>query len=336
MIKLKSKYLLPVVMGLYFCFAGNVGAIELNDIRFHVDRFKLSGELPAKEKEINALLEAGKDKQYSLKQLHALAQKVEAEIRAEGYAFHRVVVPPQSLSKGEVQFNIVAFTLGAVDIKGNEYFDNANIRRSLPSLVEEQPLNTTALKNALKVANYNQSKQVKLTFKQSKVADKVAATLFVAEQRPYNASLIFNNAGTKETGRFRLTAAIQHNNLWNLDHSFNASYTLSPDHAAEVMQYGVSYKMPIYQLKGWLTGYYAKSDANTGVVAGGFYISGSGEMYGFHYLQYLPKIEGYTHWLNIGIDNRFFDNNILFKQQNIGVDVRSTPFSASHLSRYVQ
>jgi len=305
-------------------------ATDLNDITFKVDRFLLSGEVPGKRQEIDEILTAVQGKQYNLKELQQVAKRVETVIRQQGYAFYRVTVPPQTLSEGQITLNIIAFSLGKVNIKGNEYFDDNNIRRSLPALSEDNPLNTHALAESLKVANYNASKQVKLTFKQSEVADKVEAEIVVAEERPYHASLIFNNAGTKDTGYFRLTAALQHNNLWNLDHTFNASYTTSPGHADEVMQYGVSYNMPIYFLKGWLTGYYAKSDVDTGVVAGGFDISGSGEMYGFHYLQYLPKFKRYEHWFNIGIDNRFFDNNIIFEQQNIGTDVRSVPFSMQY------
>jgi len=304
-----------------------IAATDMNDIVFEVEQFYVTGDIPAKEEAINEVLLAANGKKYNLSELQAVAKSVEQILRDAGYAFYRIVLPPQTLDSGKVTLKSISFSLGKVEIKGNDYFDDINIRRSLPSLSEDSPLNTYELAESLKVANHNSSKQVKLIFKQSEVADKVEAEISVAEERPYNMSLMFNNAGTTDSGIFRLTAAVQHNNLWNLDHSFNASYTTSPSHADEVMQYGFSYNMPIYVLKGWLSGYYAKSDMNTGVVAGGFDISGSGEMYGLHYLQYLPKFKSYEHWFNVGIDNRFFDNNILFETANIGTDVRSVPFS---------
>ena len=63
------------------------------------------------------------------------------------------------------------------------------------------------------------------------------------------------------------------------------------------------------------------------MVAGDFNVSGSGEMYGIHYLQYLPRMGRYEHWLGVGIDNRFFTNDISFRGIDIGSDVRSTPFA---------
>jgi len=326
----KETYLLVISLSFLLFFSSISKAADINDITFKVGHFILLGDIPAKDRAINRLLLAAEDKSYNLKELQQVAQDVETIIREEGYAFHRVVVPPQTLNSGEVILKVIAFSLGQVDIKGNEYFDDANIRRSLPPLIESESLNTEDLTDALKVANGNASKQVKLTFKQSEEADKVDAEVVVVEERPYNISLIFNNTGTADTGRFRLTGAVQHNNLWNLDHIFNASYTTSPGEGTDVQQYGVSYNMPIYPIKGWLSGYYAKSDVDTGIVAGGFDISGAGEMYGFHYLQYLPKIKHYEHWLDLGVDNRFFDNNILFEGQNIGTNVRSVPFSMSY------
>ncbi len=325
---MKSKIrIFIIILAIIFYLPVSGWAAHVDEIKFPVSRFVLEGELPCKEDEIHTLLLQAQGKVYNLKQIQQLAQQVETMIREEGYAFYRVIVPSQALMQGLVTFKLIEFTLGQVKIKDNVYFDEANIRRSLPTLTDGLPINTRTLASALKFANSNESKQVKLTFKQSQVADQVDADITVTDERPYHVSLIFNNAGTLGTGDFRLTAALQHNNVWNWDHVFNASYTTSPGHVNEVIQYGFRYQAPIYRLKGWLTGYYTKSSVNTGVVAGGFDVSGSGEMYGFHYLQYLPQFQQYAHWFDIGIDNHLFDNNIIFARQNIGTSVRSVPFS---------
>jgi len=322
---------LGVVLWLW-ATAGYSAAPE--DIRFQVDQFILVGELPGEADTINQLLGNAQGKSYSLTSLQALSKRIEYILHDDGYTFYRVILPPQSLADGVVNFKIIAYNLGAIEIIGNDYFDENNILRSMPALQKETPLNTHDLAETLKVANHHPAKQIYLTFKQSETEGKVDAEISVAEQRPYNISLIMNNAGTKDSGYYRITAAVQHNNLWNLDHSFNASYTTSPDHADSVIQYGFDYNAPIYPLKGWLSAYYVYSDIDTGIVAGGFNVSGTGEMYGISYQQYLPRIENYEHWLTAGLDNRFFDNNIQFEFQEIGTDVRSTPFHLGYRAEY--
>lgn len=296
-------------------------------IRFLVDQFIVLGASPLSSDEIEELLKPYQHKQYDLSHLQKVAKALELAIRDQGFAFYRVVLPPQTLSEGQVKLRVISFAINKIDVEGNEHFDNDNIKASLPGLIQGESPNTQSLSEYLKVSNRHPSKQTKLTFKQSETVDSIDAKIDVTDQRPYNATLIINNTGTETTGEFRLTGAVQHSNLWNMDHIVNGSYTTSPDHADTVQQYGVNYSAPIYPLKSWLSAYYAYSDVDNGVIASDFTVTGSGEMYGIHYLQYLPRLGRYEHWLDIGIDNRFFINDIKFLNQPIGTDVRSVPFS---------
>ena len=319
-------------------------AEEPKAIDFMVDKLLVEGKSPLAEETINELLSPHQSKRYNLDQLQAVAKSLEQSIRDQGYAFYRVVIPPQSLNQGQITLRIISFSLNEIAVEGNDYFGEDNIKASMPGLEVGQSPNTQNLSEYLKVANRHPSKQIKLTFKQSHEADAVDARLDVNEQRPYQASLIMNNTGTDKTGEFRMTAAVQHGNLWNKDHILNGSYTTSPDHMETVQQYGVNYSAPIYPLKGWISAYYAFSDVDTGVVGGGgggdISVTGSGEMYGIHYLQYLPKLGRYEHWLDLGIDNRFFINDIRFidlliqRKTQIGTNVRSTPFSVLYKGEY--
>jgi hemolysin activation/secretion protein len=185
------------------------------------------------------------------------------------------------------------------------------------------------------VANKHPSKQIQLTFKQSETEDKVDANIKVVEQpRPYQFSLGFNNTGSDSSGEYRLTGGAQYSNLWGLDHVVNASYTLPPDHADTIKQYGGTYALPIYALKSWVNMYYASSSSNNGVVATDLTITGAGEMMGIHYQQFLPKFEKYEHSLDIGIDSKYFINDVQFKKTQVGTNVRSLPFSISYKAEY--
>ncbi|MDP2904386.1 MAG: ShlB/FhaC/HecB family hemolysin secretion/activation protein [Methylovulum sp.] len=331
-----------IVYRLLGCALINVGlcvapassyAATPSEIRFTVKHFSVEGPSPLSQKTIDAYFQPLQQRQYNLKELQEVSKGLESAIRGQGYPFYRVTLPPQTLNSGEVKLQIVSFTLGEISVTGNQYFDKNNIIASLPGLKMSESPNTDTLSGYLKVANKHPSKQLQLTFKQSETEDKVDAKINVTEQRPYQASMILNTVGTKTTGNFRMTGAVQHSNLWGMDHILNGSYTTSPDHADSVEQYGVSYSLPVYQLKGWLSSYFAYSNVNNGTV-GDFAVTGSGEMYGLHYQQLLPKLGRYEHWLDAGLDNRYFINDILFKNIPVGANIRSAPVSVLYKGEY--
>lgn len=301
-------------------------------ITFPISTFLIDGETPIPESELQPLISNFENKQYGLSDLYEVSKEIEQFIRKKGFSFYRVTLPPQSLSDGSVTFKLVSFALGDVEIQGNRYFSEENIIRSLPSLQQGQSPNTQKLAQEVAVANHHPHKKTSIIFKQSDTADNVSVQLEVIEQKPFNVFISANNTGADSTGNARLTTGFQHSNLWGLDHNLNMSYTTSPNHFSEVSQYSASYSLPLYKAGGWLTTYYSKSDVDSGHISLGggigLDVSGSGEMYGLHYLHFLPKINDYEHTLDIGIDNRLFDNTIFLTGiGNIATDVRSTPIT---------
>lgn len=329
------------------CFLLSLGLLTANvssaddvapeKFTFTVHKFIIEGEsLEAiiSNDDVSTYLKSFEEKMYDLKELQDVGKGLEAMIRDEGFAFYRVILPPQALNSGEVKLKVIAFGLGDIKVEDNTYFSSEGIISSLPELKKDVSPNTQALAASVKVANKHPSKQIQLTFKQGENEDKVDAKIKVTEQRPYQFSLGLNNTGSDSSGEYRLTGGAQYSNLWGLDHVVNASYTLPPDHADTIKQYGGTYALPIYPLKGWLNMYYASSSSNNGTVATDLTITGAGEMMGIHYQQFLPKWEKYEHSLDIGIDSRHFLNDVQFKKTQLGTNVRSLPFSISYKSEY--
>jgi hemolysin activation/secretion protein len=304
------------------------------EFRFNIKHFSLEGASPLSKSFIDDYFKALENKSYTLKELQQVSKTLEQAIHDQGYSFYRVIVPPQTLATEEVKLQVLAFTIDKIEVTGNEHFSKNNVVSSLPGLKPAQSPNAQALSEAIKVANKHPSKQLQLTFKPSKTADKLDAQIAVNERRPFQASLMANNFGTPSSGDYRLIGALQYSNLWGLDHIINGSYSIAPDYADTVKQYGGSYSLPIYQLKGWLSAYYAKSSVNVGTVASDLAITGAGEMYGIHYQQFLPKFGKYEHSLDLGIDNRYFINDIQFQNTQVGGNVRSVPFSVLYKGEY--
>ena len=90
--------------------------------------------------------------------------------------------------------------------------------------------------------------------------------------------------------------------------------------------------MPFYSVSGALTLFYAFSDVNSGTVANAFDVSGRGEFAGLHWRQHLTPMGAYSHSFEAGLDDRFFDNNVVFGT-HAARRRRAQPPDQLHLSR---
>jgi hemolysin activation/secretion protein len=156
----------------------------------------------------------------------------------------------------------------------------------------------------------------------------------VTDEPPVSFFVALNNTGERRSGTWRATLGVQHSNLFNRDHSVTATYTTAPEKTSDVKQYGLYYRIPFYAVSGALTLFYAYSDVNSGTVANVFEVSGRGQFSGLHWRQHLVPQGAYSHSIEAGLDDRFFDNNVVFGGTQIGVDVRSRPLSLTYLGRF--
>lgn len=319
--------------GLLFLAALGVGHAYAADARFAVQGFAIEGELPIAQERALAVVTPFAGPAVGIEQLQAAASALETELAARGFPFYRVILPPQSL-EGTVTLRVLPFRLGNVAVSGNTHFSTENVLRSLPAMKKGESPNISAIGRNRSAANEHPSKQLDITFRQSDVPDSVDADVKVTDERPLGFFVGLNNTGDRRTGNWRATLGAQHTNLWNLDHSVTATYTTSPEKTSDVKQYGIYYRMPFYAVSGALTLFYAYSDVNSGTVANAFEVSGRGRFSGLHWRQHLVPRGAYSHSIEAGLDDRFFDNNVVFGGTQIGVDVRSRPVSLTYLGRF--
>jgi hemolysin activation/secretion protein len=301
--------------------------------RFSVRTFQIEGDLPIPRERALAVLAPYAGESVTLENLQSATSALEAELRSRGYSFYRVVLPPQSL-EGVATIRVLPFRLANVTVTGNQHFSKDNILASLPALRKGESPNVGDVGRNRAAANEHPAKEHDITFRQSDVADSVDAEVKVRDERPLSLFVGLNNTGERRTGSYRATAGVQHSNLWDLDHSVTATYTTSPEKTQDVKQYGLYYRVPFYSVSGALTAFYAHSDVNSGTVANAFEVSGRGQFWGLHWRQHLTPLGAYSHSLEAGIDERFFDNNVVFGGTQLGVDVRSRPVNVTYLARY--
>ncbi len=279
--------------------------------RFDIDRFQIEGNTLLKPDEIDAVLNpfAGKQREYA--DLQRAIEALRQRYRAAGFSVVWVVAPEQVLDRGVITLRVIEARIGKVGIDGNRYFDDANIRASLPALTENAPPRAGDISKNGQLANENPAKQVDVVLHPGENQGVVDATVHVIDVRPLKAFLTFDNTGNTQTGDFRLGVGVQHANLFNRDHVGTFNYVTSPGKENQVSLYSGSYRLPLYSRGDSMDFIAARSNVSAGTtqtVAGPLTFSGTGTVLGVRYNKLLERRGEYSHRLVYGLDYRAYDN----------------------------
>jgi hemolysin activation/secretion protein len=322
--------------------AAGVGAVlaaepDSASLRFDISRFDVSGNTLLPQQKIDQVLAPFTGRQRDFGDVQRALETLEAEYHARGYGVVTVELPEQELKSGVVRLKVVQTRVGRVTVKGNAHFDEANIRRSVPGLQEGQTPNLNQVSGSLKLANDNPAKKVGMKLQSGTQDDEVDATLDVADQRAWSATVNADNSGTGPTGRSHAGVVLQNDNLWGLDHVASLQYTTSTEHPSAVKVYGAGYHIPLYALGDSLDFYGSYSNVDSGTVTAGVFdlaVSGKGAVYGARYNQSLAKSGNLDSSLAYGIDYKAYKNNVQLLGQQLGNDVTVHPLSVSYLGSW--
>jgi hemolysin activation/secretion protein len=309
-------------------------------VRFAITRFEVGGNtlLPQEDVERAVAPFTGPGRDFG--DVQRALEALEALYHERGYNVVTVQLPEQELNGGVVRLNVLQTRIGKVSVSGNRAFDSANIRRSLPALVEGQTPNLKNISANLKLANENPAKRVKLSLEGGQVEDTVDARIEVEDERPWTVMANFDNTGTRETGKTHAGAVLQHANLWGRDHVASLQYTTTVEEPSQVGVWGIGYHVPFYAQGGALDLYASYSDVDSGVVTAGLFdlaVSGRGAVYGARYSQVLAKrllagreLEGRIVY---GFETKAYKNSVRLFDQDFGNDVTVRPLSIGYVGR---
>ena len=289
-----------------------ISKLTIEGYRFDIDHFKIDGNTLLKPDVIEAVLKPfiGKQREYSDVQ-HAI-EALKQLYRNAGFSVVWVAAPEQDIDRGIVTLRVVEAHIGKVTIAGNHFFDDANIRASLPALKEGVSPRAGDISANTQLANENPAKQVDVVLRPDKEPGMVNATVNVTDVRPLKAFLTLDNTGNTQTGDFRLGVGAQHANLFNRDDVGTFSYVTSPGKGSQVSLYSGSYRLPFYSRGDSMDFIIAYSDVSAGTtqtVAGPLTFSGKGAVYGLRYNQLLERQGEYSQRMVYGFDDRAYKNS---------------------------
>lgn len=311
------------------------GADDDAPIRFEITRFAITGNtlLPAAVLDAAVAPHIGKERDFG--DVQRALEAVEAAYHQRGYKVVTVRLPEQELNRGVVHLNVVQSKVARVAVSGNRFFDSANVRRALPTLVEGTTPNVDAVSASLRMANENPARRITLQLKGAENSDDVNADLIVSDSRPWKLMLNLDNAGNETTGKTQAGMVFQHANLWGRDHVGSVQYTTTVEEPSKVSVVGLGYHIPLYARGDSVDLYASYSDIDSGIINAGILnlgVSGKGAVYGGRYNITLPRRGDLDGRVVFGADVKAFKNSVLFGGQDFGNDITVRPLSIGYLA----
>lgn len=239
-----------------------------------------------------------------------------------GFKATQVVVPEQSGRGGIVLLQAYEGKVGSLRIKGAKYFLSSQVRAKARSLAEGKVINFNDVTRDIIALNQIPDRKVEPKLNPSGEPGVYDIELQVTDKLPLHGSIELNNRNSADTTDLRLNASLSYANLWQKGHTIGASYQMSPQDPSEVKVYSGYYIWRFEHLD-WLSLMFTgtKQDSNVSTL-GGAAVAGRGEVLGAKAIITLPSAEGFFQSLNVGLDYKNFDQNVV-----IGGVMDVTPIS---------
>jgi hemolysin activation/secretion protein len=295
--------------------------------RFEIRSFDVNGDRILGAETVQRIVSPFTGQQKDFSDVQRALEALESEYRKRGFGVVQVQLPEQDITRGVVRFNIVQPVIGKVNVEGNQFFNNANVRRSLPSVKEGEIPNSAAIARDLQVVSEHPVKQTNVLLRSGATDSQVDVNVRVTDGRPWRLIATLDDSGTSDTGYMRLGLGFQHTNLFDRDHSFTAQYVTSPTNHDQVAIYGLGYRIPYYRLHSTLDLFAGYSDVDSGTVQGLFNVSGKGSIFGGRWNYHLPKRDDIEHRVFVGLDYRAFQNNVTLGGVGFVPDITIQPVS---------
>lgn len=224
--------------------------------------------------------------------------------------FVSVSMPAQNVSDGVLQLLVVEGVLSAVDITGNEWFDDDYYRRNM-DLPMGDIIRLSELESGLEwLAHSNPAHAATVIATPGDGFGATAIELQVRERKPLRLYAGANNQGTATTGKQRLVFGANWGRAFGRNHQMSAQLSASPDFHRSLGLSG-NYRIPLAQWRHVFELSAAWSRINADMPEP-FNSEGESWQVLTHYQIPLRRFARLQHKLNLGFDFKRSDNNLEF------------------------
>lgn len=145
-------------------------------------------------------------------QIETVANRITTFYRERGFILAKAYIPKQQVRDGIVNLTLLLGMLGDVNVNNNKLYSSDIIKSAFDDLLTK-PVTTAAIEERLFLLNDYPGISVEGYFEPGYQVGDTKLNINVKDESPYSANIRIDNHGSSATGRNRLYADAQFNNL---------------------------------------------------------------------------------------------------------------------------
>jgi hemolysin activation/secretion protein len=214
-----------------------------------IQKIQVVGSTILSPDEIKALVSPLEGRLATLTQLKQVADKITEIYLNRGYITSRAVLPPQAITAGVVQIQVIEGKLSKIEVEGTKRL-NPDYIRSRIRLGAGMPLSTAKLEDQLRLLRVDPLfSNVEARLRASDNEGESVLIVRVSEANPFQSSFSIDNYSPPSVGSIRLGVSLRHRNITgNGDELAGAYYRSIGD--SDVFDF--SYRVPLNAMNGTL------------------------------------------------------------------------------------
>jgi hemolysin activation/secretion protein len=236
---------------------------------------------------------------------------LEKTYKDKGYPFVAVEIPQQGVTSGVIVLQVVKNEVGRLRVHGSRYYSLDEIRREAPSLSEGTVPNFSRVTDDIRTLNELPDRQIAPSVHPGVVPGTVDVDLNVKDTVPVHGSVELNNRYSTGTTALRLNGSIEYDNLWQLGHTIQGSFQLSPEDVTQVKVFSGFYSAHVPGAP-WLTVILQGTEQNSNVnTLGGTGVVGTGQTIGGRVVIAMPSKTDFFNSLSLGFDYKHATQDLM-------------------------
>ncbi|MEG4622975.1 ShlB/FhaC/HecB family hemolysin secretion/activation protein [Microcoleus sp. w1-18aA5] len=214
-----------------------------------VKKIQVVGSTILSQDEINALVNPLEGRSTTLEQLKQIADKITEIYLNRGYITSRAVLPPQTITAGVVQIQVIEGKLARIEVEGTKRLHPSYIRSRI-RLGAGMPLSTASLEDQLRLLRVDPLfDNVEASLRAGDNEGESILIVRISEANPFQPTFSIDNYSPPSVGSERLGVSLRHRNITGNGDELAAAYYRS---IGDSDVFDFSYRVPLNAMNGTL------------------------------------------------------------------------------------
>ncbi|MDF0555134.1 ShlB/FhaC/HecB family hemolysin secretion/activation protein [Kamptonema sp. UHCC 0994] len=220
---------------------------ELPNVPIPVQKIDVVGSTILTREEIDAIVKPLEGRSVTLEQLREAADKITTIYLDRGYITSRAVVPPQTISDGKVQIQVIEGKLAKIEVEGTKRLNPSYVRSRI-RLGAGRPLSTAKLEDQLRLLRVDPLfDNVEASLRAGDKEGESILIVRVIEANAFQANFSIDNYSPPSVGSERLGVNVRHRNITGRGDELAAAYYRA---IGDSDVFDFSYRIPVNAMNG--------------------------------------------------------------------------------------